>query len=115
MEGHGEEKRHEGKLLEALKKVASLGAGAAFMTEDAIKNLLLDLPLPKDMINGLLEQAKAQKREFTSSIKGELQNYLANINPTREIDKILSKYEIDVQAKLTFQRKKKGEGEQSGL
>ena len=33
------------KLGDVLKKVASLGMGAAFMTEDAIKNIVADLPM----------------------------------------------------------------------
>ena len=103
-----EEKRLEIRFLEVLKRVGSLGVGAAFMTEDAVKNLLHDLPMPKDIMLGLIEQVKVQKKELASSFKSEFKNYLSSINPTKEIDKVLSKYEVNVNATFTFRRKKDG-------
>lgn len=97
----------EPKLSDILKKVASIGLGAAFMTEDAIRGVIQDLPLPKDIIEGLLDNAKKSKTEVISSVKGEIKNYLSKVDPTKEIDKVLDKYEIRVDAKLTFHRKPK--------
>lgn len=94
------------RLSDILKKVASIGIGAAFMTEDAIRGAIKDIPLPKDIIDGLLDNARKQKSEVISTVKGEFKNYLNKVDPTREIDKILDKYEIRVDAKLTFHRKK---------
>ena len=93
-------------LANRLKKLASIGIGTAFMTEEAIRNLRQELPLPKDIVNGLLKQAKAQKDELIQSTKSELKNYLQNLDLSKELDEILEKYEIRVDAKLSFRRKK---------
>ncbi len=107
---HGENESNNGekepRLTDILKKVASVGIGAAFMTEDTIRGVIQDLPLPKDIIEGLLDNAKRQKTEIMTTVKGEIKNYLNKVDPTKEIDKILEKYEIRVDAKLTFHRKK---------
>lgn len=100
-------KKAEKTLSETLRKVVSLGIGAAFMTEDAVKNLMQDLPLPKDIGRGVLEHIKGQKNELVKSVKAEVKNYLLSIDPSKEINKILANYEIKVDAKLAFQRKKK--------
>ncbi len=101
------EKKTENRLGEVFKKVASIGLGAAFMTEDAIRSALGDLPVTKDIINGLVESAKQQKNEVVNSIKGEVKNYLSKIDPSQELDRILNDYEIEVNAKLNFKKKKK--------
>lgn len=94
----GEDKKLEVKILEVLKRVGSLGT--SFKAEDIVVNIV--------------EQVKAQKRELTSSMKAELKNYLSGINVTKEVDKILSKYHINVDAKLSFQRKDDDKGEGRG-
>lgn len=92
-------------LLEAIKKLASLGVSAIFMTEDAVRGALQDIPLPKEILNGLLEQLKNNKDEFIYSIKTDFKNYLSSINPSREIEKIIEKYDINIQAKLSLEKK----------
>ena len=93
------------KLLEAVKKLAALGIGAIFMTEDAIKNTIQDIPLPKEILGGLLEQIRSNKNEFINSLKTDFKGYLSSINPSKEIEKIIEKYDINIQAKLSFKRK----------
>ncbi|MBL7664351.1 MAG: hypothetical protein JNM93_04415 [Bacteriovoracaceae bacterium] len=84
-------------LGEILKKVVSTGVSAAFMTEEAVRNALKDLPLPKDLITGLLQNAQKTKEEFVASVKEELHSYLSKINVSDEIDKVLEKYDFEIQ------------------
>jgi hypothetical protein len=99
------------KISDILKKVVNTGIGAAFMTEEALKNVIGDLPLPKDIVNGLLQNAKQTKEDFISSVKNELSTYLNKIDLSKEVDRILDNYDLEVTVK--FKRKKKndsGEG-----
>ena len=73
----------EGKISDILKKAVSTGISAAFLTEDAVKNIIGDLPLPKDIINGLLQNAKESKTEFIKGIK--------NIK-VNEVNEVIKKY-----------------------
>ena len=82
------ERDRDGKIGDLLKKVLTTGVTAAFMTEEGVRAVLKDLPLPKDMVGSLVENAKNTKTEFVSSVKNELRNYLDKIDISQEIDKI---------------------------
>lgn len=96
---------------DVLKKVVTTGIGAAFMTEEAVKSMVNDLPLPKELISGLLQNAKDSKKEFVDSIKNELKSYLAKIDASKEIEKVLEKYDMEVNATISFKKKQKKESD----
>ena len=100
-----EEKKSESTITEAIKKVVSIGVGAAFMTEDAVKTILSDLPLPKDIVNGLIQNAKGAKKEFSEGIRSEIRDYLAKLDITKVVETTIEKYDFDVQAKVSLRRK----------
>ena len=113
MSDENEKEKSEG-LSDIVKKVLSTGFNAAFMTEDAIKNAIKDLPLPKEIVNGLLANARSTKTEFISSVKKELKQYLDKIDVTREIDRVLRDYDLEVNAKIKFSKKKFSKENESG-
>jgi len=94
-------------LGDVFKKVLSTGISAAFMTEDAVKKLTQDLPLPKEIVNGLLANAKSTKSEFVTGVKKEFKSYLDRLDVTKEIDRVLENYDIEVKANIKFNKKKK--------
>ncbi|MFP5384727.1 MAG: hypothetical protein ACLGHN_01520 [Bacteriovoracia bacterium] len=102
-----EEREKDGKVEGLLKKVLTTGVTAAFMTEESIRAVLKDVPLPKDIVGGLVENAKNTKTEFVTGVKNELKSYLDKIDLSREIDKILEKYDFEVKATISLKRKKK--------
>jgi hypothetical protein len=101
------EEKDKKNLTDIFKKVINTGVSAAFMTEDAVKGIVQDLPLPKEIVNGLLQNAKNSRDEFISSVKSELKSYLDKIDVSKEIDRVLENYDIEVNAKLKFNKKKK--------
>ena len=101
------EKEKDSKLGDLLKKVVSTGVSAAFMTEEGVRNVLKDLPLPKDIMGPLLENAKNTKTELIASAKNELKSYLNKIDLSKEIDKIIEKYDFEVKATISLKKKKK--------
>ena len=102
----------DGKLGDLLKKVLTTGVTAAFMTEESVRTLLKDLPLPKDMVGSLVENAKNTKTEFVASVKNELKSYLDKIDVSKEIDKIAEKYDFEIKATISLKKKKKTKGEE---
>jgi uncharacterized protein (UPF0128 family) len=99
------EEKSEKKLTDIFKKVINTGVSAAFMTEDTVKSILSELPLPKDVVSGLLENAKNTRAEFVDSVKKELKTYLNKVDISKEVDRVLEKYDIEVSAKLQFKKK----------
>lgn len=83
---------NKGKIGDILKTVVSTGAAAASMGGEAMK--------------GLMEDAKTAKSEIMTSVKAEVKNFLERINIRNEIDRVLEDYDLDVQAKVSFKRKK---------
>jgi hypothetical protein len=107
-----DDREKDGKVEGILKKVLSTGVTAAFMTEEGVRSLLKDMPLPKDIVSGLVENAKNTKSEFISGVKNELKSYLDKIDLSKEIDKIADKYDFEVKATISLKRKKKAKGEE---
>jgi hypothetical protein len=95
-------------LGDIIKRVVSVGVGAAFMTEESVKNVLGDLPIPKDVIAGLVTNAKGAKEDFTKSLREEFRKYLSKLDTEKLIDYILQNYDVEVNANFRF-KKKKGE------
>jgi len=92
-----------------VKKVVSVGVGAAFMTEESVKKVLEDIPLPKDMITGLVQNAKGAKDDFTNGIREELRQYLSKVDASKIAMDILDRYDVEVEAKFKFAKKKNPE------
>lgn len=88
-----------------IKKVVSVGVGAAFMTEESMKKILEDLPLPKDIISGLVQNAKGAKDDFTNGVREELRNYLSKVDASKIATDILDRYDVEVEAKFRFKKK----------
>lgn len=93
-------------LSDMFKKVVNTGLAAAFMTEDAVKNIAKDLPLPKEMVNGLVQNAKNSKDEFIGSVKTEVKSFLERIDIQKEIDRVIADHDIEINAKIKFNKKK---------
>ena len=107
-----DQKDKDGKIGDLLKKVLTTGVTAAFMTEESVRTLLKDVPLPKDIVGGLVENAKNTKTEFVSGVKNELKSYLDKIDLSKEIDKIAEKYDFEIKATISLKKKKKTKGEE---
>ena len=104
-------KDHEGKekkessLSDVIKKVVSVGVGAAFMTEESVKSLLNDLPIPKDVVNGLYNNAKGAKEDFIEGVREELSNHMSKVDPKKLVEEVLNNYDIEINAKMSFKKK----------
>ena len=97
--------KKDSPIGDIIKKVVSVGVGAAFMTEESVKKILEDLPLPKDIISGLVQNAKGAKEDFTNGIREEIKNHLAKLDATKVIGELLEKYYVEVEAKFKFKKK----------
>ena len=97
--------KKDSPIGDIIKKVVSVGVGAAFMTEESVKKILEDLPLPKDIISGLVQNAKGAKEDFTNGIREEIRNHLSKLDATKVIGELLEKYDVEVEAKFKFKKK----------
>lgn len=103
-----EEDKKESGLQDIIKRVVSVGVGAAFMTEESVRNILGDLPLPKDIVSGLVQNAKGAKDEFTQGLREEFKKYLSHLDTENIVDYIAENYDVEVNASFSFKKKAKG-------
>lgn len=96
-------------LGDMFKKIAQVGMGAAFMTEESIKGVLNDLPISKEIISGLVQNARGAKEDFTKGLREEFSRYLSRLDKESLIDYLVENYDIEVNASLKFNKKDKGE------
>ncbi len=97
--------KKDSPIGDIIKKVVSVGVGAAFMTEESVKKILEDLPLPKDIISGLVQNAKGAKEDFTNGIREEVKSYFSKLDATKIVSEILDHYDVEVEAKFKFKKK----------
>jgi hypothetical protein len=97
----------DNKLTEILKKVASVGISSALLTEEGVKNLLQDLPLPKELIQGLVNNAKGAKEDFLHSVRAELAKYFNDAKASEIIEEILSRNDLEINATIKLKPKVK--------
>jgi len=105
--------KKESPIEGIIKKVVSVGVGAAFMTEESVKKILEDLPLPKDIISGLVQNAKGAKEDFTNGIREELRNYLSKVDASKIANDILDRYDVEVEARFKFKKKNESKKQDS--
>jgi polyhydroxyalkanoate synthesis regulator phasin len=97
--------KKDSAIGDIIKKVVSVGVGAAFMTEESVKKILEDLPLPKDIITGLVQNAKGAKEDFTNGIREELRTYLSKVDASKIVSDLVDKYDIEFETKISFKKK----------
>lgn len=96
-----------GRLGDALKKVVFAGIGAAFMTEEHIRNYVSDLKLPKEVINLLLQNAQKSKQEIVNRISAEAIGIMNRIDFVKEASRFAEEHKFKVTAEIEVMRKPK--------
>lgn len=83
------------------KKVMTLGAGAAVMTEEVLKAFLQDVKLPKELMTNLLTSAQSTKNEFVQRLSTEIVQTLKEKTDLKElVSEILRKNEFEITIKV---------------
>lgn len=91
------------QLSDAIKKVVLTGVGTLFLTEEAVRNTLGDLKLPKELLTGLLENANKQKQEFLGLLVKEMVGVLSKIDVPSELKKFVDGRKLRVNVEFSFE------------
>lgn len=92
-----------GLFGEALKKVFTGGVAAAFMTEEAVRNYLAELKIPKEVLTPILEGASKTKEDIANRVSKEIINVVQKVDWAKELTKLAETHKI----KLTIEIEKK--------
>ncbi len=89
----------------AIKKILSVGLGAAFLTEDMVRSYLQDVKLPKDVMNVLLQQAGKSKNDLMNLVGNETMKIISKIDFVKEASRFVENHKFKVSAEIEVIRK----------
>src|SRR6202453_229416 len=84
------------KWGEIIKRVMSVGLGAAFMTEESIRNTLGDIKLPKEVLTTILQGASRSKEDFLNKIGNETIKLISNIDFVKEASRFVEAHKFHI-------------------
>jgi len=100
------------KWGEVLRKVMSVGLGAAFMTEESVRSALGGLNLPKEVIGSILQGANKSKEDFLNKVGNETIKLLSKIDFVKEASRFVEEHKFKINAEIEVVKKANGD---SGL
>lgn len=101
----------KGAITEAAKRLLAFGVSAAFVTEETLKQLVRDLKLPREVIQGLLKGAGKSKQEMLDKISTEVVRMISKIDFVKEASRFVETHKFQITAEVNVIRKDTGERE----
>jgi hypothetical protein len=105
----------QSKAADMVRKVLTLGVGTLFLTEEALRGLVGELKVPKELIGGILQSANRTKNEFLQQIAQEVMGRLKDkVDPSALVQEILSRNDIEFQVKVSFKPREEASSRPAG-
>jgi hypothetical protein len=102
-----ESESHEEKgALSWAKKLMTVGVGTFFLTEEALKTLVSEFKLPKEIVGSILDGAKGVRAEFMQKVVAEAMSKVSEkMDPAAIVSEILKRNDITFEVKLKVTEK----------
>lgn len=97
------------KWSEMVRKVMSVGLGAAFMTEEGVRNALGGLNLPKEVLSSILQSANKGKEDLLNRIGNETIKLISKIDFVKEASRFVEEHKFRINAEIEVVKKETGE------
>jgi hypothetical protein len=94
---------------EMVREMALTGLATVFMTEDTIRSQLKELRLPKELVAAILENVSKKKDDLIGLCAREFGKLISKFDLATEIGRFLEKHDVKIEAKISFQPKRKEE------
>ena len=94
--------RLEALIPDLVKKTVAAGLGAALATEEGIRKLASDLPLPKEVATYLLNTADVTKDKIVEIIAREVREFLQTVNLNEILVKTLTQLSFEIKTEIRF-------------
>lgn len=96
----------QSKAADLVKKVLTVGVGAAFLTEESLRALVSEFKLPKELLAGILESANKTKNDFLQNLSREaLTKVTEKFDPAALVEEFLGRNDIEFTVKMSFKKK----------
>ena len=105
-----DDKAREAIVNEVLKRARQTGNLVVDTTEDSVRRLVSDLPLPKEVVDRLIGRLDEYKADILEVVKGEVHEFLARIDLGHELQKALTSLSLEISTEIRFIPNEKGVG-----
>ncbi len=96
----------EGGSLSWAKKLMTVGVGTFFLTEEALRSLVTEFKLPKEIVSGILDGAKNVRKEFIQNFTSEMMGKISDkMDPAAILAEFLKKNEVTFEIKVKIKDK----------
>ena len=92
----------EAWVPDLVKKAFAAGMGAVFTTEEGIRRITKEMPLPKDIAGALVNTASSTKDDLMRAVAREFREFLQTVNLSEEIAKMLTTLSFEVKTEIRF-------------
>ena len=89
-------------VTDSIRKAVFGGISSLFMNEESLKGQLGELP--RDALNYLAGQTEKTRQEFVNVVSREFKAFLANVDWSKELPKILEGMDIEVRANIRLRQ-----------
>jgi len=97
-----EARRLKGVIPELLKRAVELGVEKAVEAPEALKHLVADLRLPKEVAAYLLTQVEDTKNGALRVVAKETRDFLEHTNLAHELQKMLTTLQFEINTTIRF-------------
>ncbi|MBS1958900.1 MAG: hypothetical protein JST80_05460 [Bdellovibrionales bacterium] len=90
------------------KKLMTVGVGTFFLTEEALRTLVSEFKLPKEIVSSILDGAKGVRKEFMQNVVSEAMSKITEkMDPVQVLTELLKRNEITLEVKVKVNEKSK--------
>lgn len=88
------------------KKLMTAGIGTFFLSEEALRTLVSEIKLPKEMVGTILEGAKNVRKEFMQNVVSEMMSKVQEkVDPAVVLSEFLKKNDVTLEIKIKVKDK----------
>jgi len=92
-----------------VKKLILVGIGGVMLTEEAVRKILSELNLSKEIVSLVISQTNKAKDEVVKTVSEEFRQLIKKVNIKKELEKALKDTKIKVQLEIDFESKSKND------
>jgi hypothetical protein len=101
-----EERDDQPGTLSWAKKLMTAGVGTFFLTEEALKTLVAEFKLPKEIVSGILDGAKSVRKEFMQNVVSEMMGKIQDkVDPSVMVADFFKKNDVSLEIKIKVKEK----------
>jgi hypothetical protein len=106
-----DEEGHDGiGSMSWARKLMAAGVGTFFLTEEALRTLVSEFKLPKEIVTSILDGAKNVRKEFMQNVVSEIMGKIQDkVDPSVMVAEFFKRNEVSLEIKIKVREKPEAE------